>query len=84
MLVEICIVALYCDHKSVISNLVVNSVMFHVSSVIIIEAPTDFLNMIMLTKLRCTLIAGSNSVSMLILNLRTTVVNESICVRFFL
>ena len=40
MLVEICLVALYCIQKSVISNLYVNSVMFHVSSVIIIEAHT--------------------------------------------
>ena len=41
-LVEICIIDIYCVHISVIIKMDVNSVIFHINHVIIIEASSDF------------------------------------------
>ena len=43
MLVEVCLVDLYCVQKSVASNLAVDNVMFHVSRVIMIESYASFI-----------------------------------------
>ena len=80
---ELCLVSLYCVQKSVISNLAVNNVMFHVSHVTIIEPKLYCLNMMLVPSPWCTLIARSKSVSMVILNLCATAENGSMFAREF-
>ena len=75
---EICLVACFCVQKNIFINLSVHIAIFHVSCFIIIEAPLHFLNIMVVISLWCTLISGSKSVSMVILNLRDTAENASI------